>query len=135
MSVVGDIEAGGGLTIPDWALHWVHGIYNFYRFQGDRDAVKAFLPTVERVLRWYAPYLTSHGVLKDVAEWDLVDWSSVFVEDTSSLLTALWARGLREFAEMAGWLEETAADTGLKSCTSGSGSGSRSSGTKRGARM
>ncbi len=25
MSVVGDIEAGGGLTIPDWSLSWLHG--------------------------------------------------------------------------------------------------------------
>jgi alpha-L-rhamnosidase len=106
MSVVGDIEARGGLTIPDWALHWVHGVYNRYRFSGDRDAVKALLPTVERVLRWYAPYQTEGGVLKDVVEWNLVDWSSVSTEDTSAVLTALWARGLREFAAMAGWLEE-----------------------------
>ena len=106
MSVVGDIEAGGGLTIPDWSLHWVHGVYNLYRFGGDQDAVKAFLPTIERILRWYAPYQTEEGVLKDVVEWDLVDWSSVLVQDTSSVLTALWARGLREFAEMADWLEE-----------------------------
>jgi hypothetical protein len=45
-------------------------------------------------------------VLKDVVEWNLVDWSSVSNEDTSATLTALWARGLAEFAEMAGWLEE-----------------------------
>ena len=64
------------------------------------------MPGIEKVLRWYAPYQTSAGVLKDVVEWNLVDWSSVFVEDTPSLLTALWARGLREFAEMAAWLEE-----------------------------
>ncbi len=108
MSVVGEIEASGGFTIPDWALNWVHGVYNCYCFSGDRDAVKALMPTCERVLRWYAPYQTSAGVLKDVVEWNLVDWSSVLVEDTSSILTALWARGLREFAEMAAWLEERA---------------------------
>src|SRR5919204_968860 len=106
MSVVGEIESSGGLTIPDWALHWVHGVYNCYRFKGDRELVQALLPTVDRVLRWYVPYQTSSGVLKDVVEWNLVDWSSVLVEDTSSILTALWARGLREFAEMAAWLEE-----------------------------
>jgi hypothetical protein len=106
MSVVGDIEAGGGFTIPDWALNWVHGVHNWYRFNGDREAIKALMPTVERVLRWYAPYQTAGGVLKDVPEWNLVDWSSVIVEDTSSILTSLWARGLREFTEMAAWLEE-----------------------------
>jgi hypothetical protein len=106
MSVAGDIEASGGFTIPDWALHWIHGVYNRYRFDGDRDAVKALLPTVERVLRWYVPYRTSDGVLKDVTEWNLVDWSSVSTGDTSSVLTALWARGLRELSEMAAWLDE-----------------------------
>lgn len=106
MSVVGEIEMSGSFTIPDWSLHWVHGAYNCYRFGGDREAVMALLPTVARILRWYAPYQTSGGVLKDVTEWNLVDWSSVSTEDTSSVLTALWARGLREFAEMAAWLEE-----------------------------
>ena len=106
MSVAGDIEAGGGFTLPDWSLHWVHGVYNRYRFSGDQDAVKELMPTVERILRWYAPYQTLGGVLKDVVEWNLVDWSSVSTEDTSAVLTALWARGLREFSEMAAWLEE-----------------------------
>ena len=45
MSVVGEIEANGGVTIPDWALNWVHGVYNCYRFSGDRDAVKALMPS------------------------------------------------------------------------------------------
>jgi hypothetical protein len=88
MSVVGEIEMSGGFTIPDWSLHWVHGVYNCYRFSGDREAIISLLPTVARVLRWYAPYQTSGGVLKDVTEWNLVDWSSVSTEDTSSVLTA-----------------------------------------------
>jgi alpha-L-rhamnosidase len=106
MTVVGDIEVSGGFTIPDWALHWVHGVYNRYRFGGDGGVIQEQMPTVARVLRWYAPYQTASGVLKDVTEWNLVDWSSVSTSDTSAVLTALWARGLREFAEMAAWLEE-----------------------------
>jgi alpha-L-rhamnosidase len=106
MSVAGDIEFGQGITIPDWSLHWVHGVYNLYRFAGDREQVKAYLRTVEGILRWYAPYQTEDGVLKDVVEWNLVDWAALFVEDTSSILTGLWARGLKEFAEMANWLGE-----------------------------
>ena len=37
------------------------------------------MPTIERVLRWYVPYQTAGGVLKDASEWNLVDWSSVLV--------------------------------------------------------
>lgn len=108
MFTVSMLEMLGGSTLPDWALHWVHGVYNWYRYSGEREAVLSWLPTAARVLRWYAPYQTSQGVLKDVPEWNLVDWSSVSVSDTSSILTAEWARGLREFAEMAEWLGETA---------------------------
>ena len=106
MFTVSIMELAGSFTLPDWSMHWVHGVYNLYRYTGDREAIFAWLPTIARILRWYTPYQTSTGVLKDVAEWNLVDWSSVSTSDTSSLLTAEWARGLREFAEMSGWLGE-----------------------------
>jgi alpha-L-rhamnosidase len=108
MSVAGDIEARGGITIPDWSLHWVHGVYNLYRFAGDKKKVKSLMPTVERVLRWFEPYQTSTGLLKDLEEWTLIDWASISSEDTSAVYTALWALELREFAEMASWLGENA---------------------------
>jgi alpha-L-rhamnosidase len=66
------------------------------------------MPTAERILRWYLPYQNSDGVLADVVEWNRVDWPSVSTEGASAIVTALWARGLREFAEMASWLEEHA---------------------------
>ena len=116
MSVSGEIEAGGWMTIPDWALHWIHGVYNLYRFTGDRKQVKVFMPTIERILRWYEPYQTAQGLLKDVVEWNLVDWASISREDTSSAITALWARGLREFSEMAAWLGENASREWAEKC-------------------
>ena len=120
MSVAGDFEVAGGYTIPEWSLHWVHGVFNLYRFSGDAARVKEYMPVVERILRWYAPYQINvspndnqndgllDGLLKDVPEWCLMDWGAQFLEDVSSIHTAIWARGLKEFAEMAGWLEEKA---------------------------
>ncbi len=108
MSVAGEIEASGGLTIPDWSLHWVHGVYNLYRFAGDRDKVKEYMPTVERVLRWYVPFQNRDGLLQDLVEWNLVDWAAISNTGASCIITGLWARGLQEFAEMAAWLGERA---------------------------
>jgi alpha-L-rhamnosidase len=108
MSVVGEIEYRGGYTIPDWALHWIHGVWNLYRHDGDRDATLQLLPVVDRVLRWYEPYVDERGTLTDVPEWNLIDWSSVFSNGRSSLITGLWARGLAEYAEMSDWLGNTA---------------------------
>ncbi len=108
MSVAGDVEYNQGFTIGDWSLHWVHGVYNLYRYTGDKNLVKEYLPTIERVLRWYLPYQTAAGVLSNVVEWNLVDWSSLYSNEDSAMLTAHWARSLHEFAEMAGWLGESA---------------------------
>jgi alpha-L-rhamnosidase len=101
MSVVGEIEFGGATTIPDWALHWVHGVHNSFRYAGIDDELLSLLPTVEKVLRWYEPYVDEFGTISDVPEWNLVDWASVFSTGRSSILTSLWARGLAEFAEIS----------------------------------
>ncbi|MBN1935765.1 MAG: alpha-L-rhamnosidase N-terminal domain-containing protein [Anaerolineae bacterium] len=106
MSVGGDVEWRNGTTIPDWSLHWVHGVYNLYRFLGDKETVIAYMPSVARVLRWFASYQNAQGLLEDLIEWTLIDWAAVSNSGVSSIYTAMWARGLREFAEMAAWLEE-----------------------------
>jgi alpha-L-rhamnosidase len=101
MVAVGEIEAQGGLTIPDWSLSWTHGVYMQYRHDGDLDTVRRHLPSFERVLRWYGAYVDDRGTIADVPEWNLVDWSSILLTGRSSILTALWARSLAEFGELS----------------------------------
>jgi hypothetical protein len=101
MTVVGEIGYHGAYAIPDWALHWVHGVGSLFRHDGDHAATLRLLPIVEGVLRWFEPYIDEHGTLGHVPEWNLIDWASVFSSHRSSLFTGLWARGLADFAEMA----------------------------------
>ncbi|MBF6440218.1 alpha-L-rhamnosidase N-terminal domain-containing protein [Nocardia cyriacigeorgica] len=103
-SVVGEMEYNGGATIPDWALHWIHGVHNWFRYCGDPETLRSLLPAAEQILRWFLPYRDAGGVLTDVPEWTLVDWSAIYLTGASSILTALWARGLREFAQMSDYL-------------------------------
>ncbi|MGX9901394.1 alpha-L-rhamnosidase-related protein [Arthrobacter sp. SA17] len=103
-SVVGDMEYAESTAIPDWALNWIHGVHNFYRYDGSKDKLREYLPTVERILRWFLPCRNTDGVLEHVPEWNLVDWSAIFLTGTSSIITAMWARGLREFAEMSDYV-------------------------------
>ncbi len=104
MAAAGDAEYGDSAFIPDWALHWVRALHNLWRYAGDRERVARLLPVAEGVLRWFEPYAGEDGLASDVTGWVIIDWSSVSVDGTSSVLNALWARGLRDFAEMAQWL-------------------------------
>jgi hypothetical protein len=104
MAAAGDIEHIDAAFIPDWALHWVRALHNVYRYTGDRDFVARLLPVAEGVLRWFEPYRAEDGLLADVTGWVIIDWSSVSVDGKSSVLNALWARGLADFAELAEWL-------------------------------
>ncbi len=104
MAVAGDIESSDQSFIPDWPLHWIRSLHNLWRYTGDRALVGRLLPVAEGVLRWFEPYRGADGLLTDVTGWVIIDWSSVSVEGRSSVLNALWARGLRDFGEMCAWV-------------------------------
>lgn len=104
MAAASDFARDDASIVPDWALHWVRSVHNLYRYTGDRELIADLLPVVERTLRWFEPYLTPEGLLRDVPGWVLLDWSSVYSRDCSSTLNALWARALEDLAQMARWL-------------------------------
>ncbi len=107
MAVAGDIEANDVSIIPDWALHWVHSVWNLYRYIGDVDVIAPLMAVAEGVLRWFIPFLDDHGTPIDVPGWVIIDWSSVYSDGVSATLCGLWGRALIEFAEMATWLGDT----------------------------
>lgn len=108
MSVAGDLEAAGGITIPSWSLHWLHGVHTLFRYAGAVDEVVDSLPVARGVLRWFAAHADDRGTLSDLPEWNLVDWSSVVTGGRSAAVTALWCRGLREYAEICAALGDQA---------------------------
>lgn len=100
MAVAGDAEYSDMTIIPDWALHWVHSVWNLFRYVGYPE-VESLLPVAEGVLRWFEPYVDPDGLLVDVPGWVIIDWASVYTEGNSAALCGLWGRALLEFAEMA----------------------------------
>jgi hypothetical protein len=106
MAVAGDFEAADSTFIPDWPLHWVHALHALQRYTGDRELVARLLAPAECLLRWFLPFQERSGLLADVTGWVLIDWSAVSVAGTCAALNALYARALREFAEMAAWLDD-----------------------------
>lgn len=104
MAPASDFTADDRTFVPDWSLHWVRSVHHLFRYLGDRLLVAELLPAAERTLRWFEPYLDEDGLLCDVSGWILLDWASVSSAGCSSVLNALWARALEDFAEMSRWL-------------------------------
>jgi hypothetical protein len=101
MAVAGDFASLDRTVIPDWALHWVHALWNLWRYTGATAQVARLAPVAERVLRWFEPFAGDHGLATDVEGWVIIDWAAVSTEGTGAALNALWARGLRDYAELA----------------------------------
>ena len=123
MSAGGDMEWRNGDFIPDWALHWIHALHNAWRYVGDPDALAELLPIAEGVLRWFLPYRGPDGLLHDVTGWVIVDWSAVSVAGTSGALNALWARALREFADISSWIGDSHRASWARDCHEGVAAG------------
>ena len=105
MAVAGEIEHFDYTVIPDWALHWVHGVHNLYRYVGNREEIASLLPVVEGVVRWFLSWRDADtGLLVDVPGWVIIDWAAVASDGASAALNGLWARALLELADMASWL-------------------------------
>jgi alpha-L-rhamnosidase len=104
MVIGGDAEVTDNLVIPDWALHWVHAVWNLFRYVGDRDEIAELMPVVEGVLRWFEPFSDDNGLPTDVMGGVLIDWAAVETDGASAALCGLWGRGLQELAEMCSWL-------------------------------
>lgn len=123
MSVAGDIEASSRHSIPDWSLHWLHSLWTYARASQHVEFVRQRLPTAERILAWFRQYAGTDGLLTDVPEWTIIDWSSVFATGESSILTALWVRGLNEFADLSEWLGNEGAARHARSLAARAGAG------------
>lgn len=107
MAVAGDAEQADFTIIPDWALHWVHSVWNLYRYVGDRAEIAELLQVAEGVVRWFERFCDPDGLPADVYGWVIIDWSAVHTEGVSTALCGLWGRALLEVAEMAAWLGDT----------------------------
>lgn len=104
MAAASDFQADDRTFVPDWSLHWVRSVHNLMRYTGDAELVAELLPVAERTVRWFEQYQERDALLHFVSGWALLDWSSVYSYDCSSVLNALWARALEDLAEMSEWL-------------------------------
>ncbi len=102
--------------IPPFSLYWVNMLHDYWMHRPDTAFVREYLPTVERIMAWYARHVDpSTGLLGAMPHWNFVDWPNEWpwsserpsggvppggIDGGSSILSLQYAYALGAAAEM-----------------------------------
>lgn len=101
-----------GGRLPSFTLIWISTLWETYLYTGDREIVAELFPKVRATLdRFFAPRVSSRGLLKDIPYWVFIDWAPVETEGEGGALNAYYYDALRRTAEMGRLLGDAAAAT------------------------
>jgi hypothetical protein len=62
--------------IPPFSLWWIGMVHDYWMYVDDPDFVRAMLPGVESILRFFAAYQKPNGSLGHLPWWNFVDWTA-----------------------------------------------------------
>ena len=64
-------------TIMDYSFYWIIGIYDYFRFTGDRDFIRDIWPQMESLLQFIISRLNRQGLAEGLpGDWVFIDWAS-----------------------------------------------------------
>lgn len=61
-------------VIPPFSLHFIGMVHDFATWRGDEAFVRSLMPTVRRILDYFASLEDKDGVLRAADGWNFVDW-------------------------------------------------------------
>ncbi len=92
---------GDGVVIPDFSLHWVRGLANYWLTTGDDELAVELFPTAEKVLQWFSRHQDEHSLLTNIPFWHFIEWAHIDRGGESLPINALFASALRSAAQLA----------------------------------
>jgi alpha-L-rhamnosidase len=98
-----------GLLIPDWTLQWILCAGDHWRLTGDRELMRALLPSMLKALAWFERQTGPTSLVADLPYWHFMDWSGVGRHGEAAALNGQLAGAFRAAAEIAaavGWMSE-----------------------------
>jgi len=63
-------------SIPVWMMNWILAIEQYMIHSGDREILAELYPDIQKVLRYYAKFITSDGAFL-VNAWNMLDWAAL----------------------------------------------------------
>jgi alpha-L-rhamnosidase len=106
-------EDASGQYIPNWAMWFVLELEEYLARTGDRELTARLQPKVEELMKFFARYENSDGLLEKLDAWVFVEWSEAnkFVQDVNYPTNMLYAAALESAARIYqedGWSEKAA---------------------------
>ena len=113
-------------VIPGFSLYYILMVHDHMMYFGDKALVTRYLPTIRRILDYFAAHLTSEGLVDKIGGvnlkapfWSFIDWAHEWLS-TEGMPTAglygpltmeslLYVLGLQKAAELADYVGEAAA--------------------------
>ena len=75
-------------VIPNFALHWIMMLEEYYMETGDIEFVKENLPTMMAIISWFEKKINSSGMIESYGYWNFIDWCGEW-EDYRGILTGV----------------------------------------------
>ena len=69
-------------TIPMFALHFVLMLEDYLRESGDKDFVRSYIPTAERIVETFLAKRTDSDMIAPQGYWDYFDWTEPWSKRT-----------------------------------------------------
>ena len=101
MAIACDLSLGG-ITIPDYSLHWIRALVRYWEHSGDEDMVRAHLAVADGIVARYEQQRGASGLLEDFPGWVFVDWAQVERDSVTGAHDALYAAALADYATLPG---------------------------------
>ena len=97
-------------TIMDYSFYWFLGIYDYYKFTGDKKFVQDIYPRMQSLMTYIDGRKNKNGLLEWMpGDWIFIDWADKLSKDGEvSFEQLLYARSLETMALCANLANDTA---------------------------
>jgi hypothetical protein len=100
-AVVGSTMGKLPNVMPDYSLLWVMAIHDYFLHTGDKELLAELFPKVERLLDWFALYLTNDNIVGELPYRLFIDWAPIDKKGASAALNAFYYQALKVSSDLA----------------------------------
>lgn len=72
--------------IPNFALHFIMMLQEYYMQTGDKISLERYMPTVLAILGWFKNKINHQGLIEAYGYWNFIDWCADWADERGVLV-------------------------------------------------